>query len=168
MHERGMADDELIDDHERDRFADATRDEPAPMGDDHASAVRDDRPMHEPTGEYAQGREDEAAMREGRFDARRRDGSHRGAGAPRRSSGAQRPSASSAVASSAAQRRADVEALGELAAQHLQVVELLARLDALGDHLEPEVVREADERLDDLERARRRGPCPITSARVRS
>src|SRR4029450_391886 len=52
------------------------------------------------------------------------------------------------------QRRADVEALGELAAEELEVVELRRRLDALGEHLEAEVVREADERLDDLERAR--------------
>lgn len=69
MHEQGMADHELVEDHERDRFADtsATHDEPAPMRDDHSAAVRDDRPMHEPGGEYAQGREDEAAEREGRF-----------------------------------------------------------------------------------------------------
>jgi FtsZ-interacting cell division protein ZipA len=63
MHERGMADDELIDDSERDRFAgtSATRDEPAAMRDD-------ERPMHEPTGDYEQGREDEAREREGRFE----------------------------------------------------------------------------------------------------
>jgi FtsZ-interacting cell division protein ZipA len=68
MHEQGMADHELIDEHERDRFegTSATRDEPAPMGEDAG------RPMHEPgatTGgtEYQHGREDEAAMREGRF-----------------------------------------------------------------------------------------------------
>ena len=46
-----------------------------------------------------------------------------------------------------------MEALGELAAQDLQVVELLALLDAVGDHLEPEVVREPDDRAHDLERA---------------
>ena len=46
-----------------------------------------------------------------------------------------------------------MEALGELAAQQLEVVELGVGLDALRDHLEPEVVREADERLDDLEGA---------------
>ena len=74
MHEQGMADHELIDDEERDRFAgtSAMRDEPAPMGD--RDAV--DRPMHEPgttTGaggadtEYDQGREDEARMRDARF-----------------------------------------------------------------------------------------------------
>jgi FtsZ-interacting cell division protein ZipA len=76
MHEQGMADHELIDESERDRFAgtSAMSDDPAPMRDDHSSAIRDDRtagdenrPMHEPSGEYDQGREDEAAMREGRF-----------------------------------------------------------------------------------------------------
>ena len=63
MHERGMADDELIDESERDRFAgtSATTDEPAPMRDD-------ERPMHEPTSDYEQGRTDEAREREGRFD----------------------------------------------------------------------------------------------------
>jgi FtsZ-interacting cell division protein ZipA len=64
MHERGMADDELIDDGERDKFAgtSAMRDEPAPMRDD------TDRPMHEPGSEYEHGREDEAAARDGRFE----------------------------------------------------------------------------------------------------
>ena len=64
MHERGMADDELIDESERDKFAGTSgmRDEPAPMrGDD------PDRPMHEPRGDYEQGRVDEAREREGRF-----------------------------------------------------------------------------------------------------
>ena len=61
---------------------------------------------------------------------------------------------SSARASSALSGGGDVEALRELAAEHLQVVELLALLDAVGDHLEPEVVREADDRAHDLERAR--------------
>ena len=58
MHERGMADDELIEDHERERFAgtSATRDEAG------------ERPMHEPSGDYKQGRVDEAHEREdGRF-----------------------------------------------------------------------------------------------------
>ena len=62
MHERGMADDELIDDSERDRFAgtSATTDEPA--------ATRDEeRPMHEPSSDYEQGREDEA-REDGRFN----------------------------------------------------------------------------------------------------
>jgi hypothetical protein len=61
MHEQGMADHELIDEHERDRFAEtsAMRDEPAEPGAE--------RPMHEPAGDYTRGREDEAAMREGRF-----------------------------------------------------------------------------------------------------
>jgi hypothetical protein len=83
LHERGMADDELIEDHERDRFAgtSAMRDEPAatraedrPTHDDRA--MRDDgtthegeeRPMHEPATEYEQGRVDEAREREGRFN----------------------------------------------------------------------------------------------------
>jgi hypothetical protein len=97
MHEQGMADHELVDESERDRFAGTsamrddgttTGDSPAPMRDDDA-ARRDDgmradgttagttasgattdsdgRPMHEPETEYQQGREDEAAMREGRF-----------------------------------------------------------------------------------------------------
>ncbi len=69
MHERGMADDELIDESERDRFAgtsamrdDADRrpDEPAPMSDE-------ERPMHEPTTDYEQGRVDEASEEQGRF-----------------------------------------------------------------------------------------------------
>jgi hypothetical protein len=61
MHEQGMADHELVDDSERDRFAgtSADRDEPAPMGDN--------RPMHEPDTDYERGREDEASEREGRF-----------------------------------------------------------------------------------------------------
>jgi FtsZ-interacting cell division protein ZipA len=75
MHERGMADDDLIADDEREKFAgtSAMRDQPAPMGDDGTG-----RPMHEPDGtgamgdgtantEYEHGREDEARMREGRF-----------------------------------------------------------------------------------------------------
>src|SRR3954465_3704981 len=77
MHEQGMADDELIGDDERDRFAGTSAmrdDDPAPMGDGGTA-----RPQHEPgttgtdTGsgartEYEHGREDEAAMRDqGRF-----------------------------------------------------------------------------------------------------
>jgi len=90
MHERGMADHELVDESERDKFAGTSAmrddDEPAPMRDEDR-AVRSDgtttgtgtgtgagataadgRPMHEPDTEYQQGREDEAAMREGRFE----------------------------------------------------------------------------------------------------
>jgi hypothetical protein len=78
MHEKGMADHELIDDAERDRFAGTSAtasDEPAPMRDDASTTgtgttgatSADGRPMHEPETEYQQGREDEAAMREGRF-----------------------------------------------------------------------------------------------------
>ena len=84
MHEHGMADHELVDESERDKFAGTSAvrdDEPAPMGEDDR-AVRangtttgtgadatdaEGRPMHEPETEYQHGREDEAAMREGRF-----------------------------------------------------------------------------------------------------
>lgn len=65
MHEQGMADHELIDDAERDRFAGTSAmegDEPAPMREDDPN-----RPMHEPSSEYEHGREDEARTREGRF-----------------------------------------------------------------------------------------------------
>ena len=66
MHERGMADHELVEEHERDKFADtsAVRDEPTPRDD--RSTLREDpeRPMHEPNTEYEQGRVDE---RESRF-----------------------------------------------------------------------------------------------------
>jgi FtsZ-interacting cell division protein ZipA len=89
MHEQGMADHELVDEHERDRFAgtSAMRDDGTTTGDRPASMREDEnvradgtttptgagatdaegRPMHEPETEYQQGREDEAAMREGRF-----------------------------------------------------------------------------------------------------
>jgi FtsZ-interacting cell division protein ZipA len=85
MHEQGMADHELIDEGERDRFAGTSamsNDDPAPMrGDgadrrdddvaatraDDSTSMSGDRPMHEPESEYQQGREDEAAVREGRF-----------------------------------------------------------------------------------------------------
>jgi len=63
MHERGMADHELIDESERDKFAGTSAvggDEPAPTRQD------PDRPMHEPTSDYEQGRVDEARD-EGRF-----------------------------------------------------------------------------------------------------
>src|ERR1051325_3905617 len=52
MHERGMADHELVDDSERDQFAgtSAVQDEPAPMRDG-SGTVRDERPMHEPAYE---------------------------------------------------------------------------------------------------------------------
>jgi TolA-binding protein len=77
MHEQGMADHELIEDHEREHFAGTSAmrdDEPAPMHGDETSTGRPmdgttgERPMHEPAGEYQQGREDEAAAREGRFE----------------------------------------------------------------------------------------------------
>lgn len=61
MHERGMADDELIDESERDRFAGTSA-----MRDD-AAVGDEDRPMHEPATEYEQGRVDEASERDGRF-----------------------------------------------------------------------------------------------------
>jgi len=44
--------------------------------------------------------------------------------------------------------------LTELAADHPQVVELIALVDALGDHLQPEIVRQLDDGSHDLERAR--------------
>ena len=72
MHERGMADDELIDESERDRFAgtSAARDEPGSVRDDDRDRVGgtrdeagtagdDERPMHEPRTESEQGRVDE-------------------------------------------------------------------------------------------------------------
>jgi FtsZ-interacting cell division protein ZipA len=69
MHEKGMADDELIDENERDRFAGTSAMRGAePRGDEPASMREDeDRPMHEPSSEYEHGREDEAREREGRF-----------------------------------------------------------------------------------------------------
>jgi FtsZ-interacting cell division protein ZipA len=74
MHERGQADHELIDESERDRFAgtSAVRDEPGTTGDDRVrdesatdrGTVRDEeRPMHEPAGDYEQGRIDEREER---------------------------------------------------------------------------------------------------------
>ena len=82
MHERGMADDELIDDSERDKFAGTsatTRDDPAPMrdndrttatdGSDRTMSSEEDRPMHEPTSDYEQGRVDEREEQQGgRFE----------------------------------------------------------------------------------------------------
>ena len=56
MHERGLADDELIEDHERDRFQNVTGDARGETADD-ARGTRADT-------EYEQGAEDE---REGRF-----------------------------------------------------------------------------------------------------
>jgi hypothetical protein len=81
MHEQGMADHELVDESERDKFAgtSAMRDDhPAPMREDDradrtttgtgaGATDAEGRPMHEPETEYQQGREDEAAEREGRF-----------------------------------------------------------------------------------------------------
>jgi hypothetical protein len=60
MHERGMADDELIDESERDKFAGTSADESVPMRDE------DERPMHEPASDYEQGRIDEREQRFGR------------------------------------------------------------------------------------------------------
>jgi FtsZ-interacting cell division protein ZipA len=64
MHDQGMADHELIDESERDRFAgtSAMSDDPAPLRDG------EERPMHEPSSEYEHGREDEARARDGRFE----------------------------------------------------------------------------------------------------
>jgi hypothetical protein len=65
MHERGMADDELIDDHERDRFADVAN---TPGTADAGAGAGADRTAGQPgaTSEYEQGRQDER-----RFDRER-------------------------------------------------------------------------------------------------
>ena len=85
MHDRGLADDQLVEDHERDRFAGVTGDNGTDRTDDTVrdeesrrdeEPVRDaadaDRPVAQgdperhPDTEYEQGREDEAATRESR------------------------------------------------------------------------------------------------------
>jgi type II secretory pathway pseudopilin PulG len=69
MHERGMADDELIDESERDRFKDVTNRTDEPVDRDADGHTMDDRARaatgrdEEPSTEYERGREDEA-----RFD----------------------------------------------------------------------------------------------------
>jgi hypothetical protein len=56
QHERGMADHELVDDHERDRFAAAS----PSMGEDEGTMRRDDpAPIEGGKTEYEEGREDE-------------------------------------------------------------------------------------------------------------
>jgi hypothetical protein len=58
-HEQGMADDELIAEHERDRFAETS-------ATPHRESMAEGEPRRsEAPGEYAQGREDEAHEREG-------------------------------------------------------------------------------------------------------
>src|SRR5918999_5906189 len=67
-HEQGMADDELIADHERDRFAEtsAMRDDPH-----HRESMAEGEPRRsEAPDEYAHGREDEAREREGGLSGR--------------------------------------------------------------------------------------------------
>jgi hypothetical protein len=69
MHEEGRADHELIDEHERDRFAgtsagtsagtQTTDDDRFADSSTASQAAGDDRPMHEPNTEYEQGRIDE-------------------------------------------------------------------------------------------------------------
>jgi hypothetical protein len=53
-----MADDELIEDHERDRFAgtSAMRDEDRAVRDEDRAVRDEDRPMHEPDGDHERGR----------------------------------------------------------------------------------------------------------------
>ena len=83
MHDRGLADDQLIEDHERDRFAPVTGDN-GTTDRDRVDADRTDEPVRtdgtadrpvaegedgavrHPDTEYEQGREDEAATRESR------------------------------------------------------------------------------------------------------
>ena len=89
MHERGLADDQLIEDHERDRFADVANTGGAPRGaedvddanmrgtadrdadghtlDDRARAAtgRDDEPAGSVSPDYEQGREDERRLERG-------------------------------------------------------------------------------------------------------
>jgi uncharacterized membrane protein YcjF (UPF0283 family) len=66
LHERGMADDELIDDHERDRFAGTSAMQPTT--DDDAGTLDDDGRGAVPASDYQRGRIDEAQDREGRFN----------------------------------------------------------------------------------------------------
>jgi hypothetical protein len=66
LHERGMADDELIEDHERDRFegTSATRPSTDEAVDEDRGTLDDDRRApggSVPAGEYERGRRDEAA-----------------------------------------------------------------------------------------------------------
>jgi len=69
MHERGMADDELIDDHERDRFADVAN-TPGSAGDDGHTA--DDRPRGATGPDGATSAEyDQRHNDEGRFQRER-------------------------------------------------------------------------------------------------
>ena len=84
MHERGLADDKLVEDHERDRFAGVDRrpgrpttggrgrratddaDARTDAGDERPAARAGRRPRDDANTEYEQGREDEAAERESR------------------------------------------------------------------------------------------------------
>jgi septal ring factor EnvC (AmiA/AmiB activator) len=70
LHEQGLADDKLVEDHERDRFAgvsggvDADRRDDEPVRDDApAAGPGGSRAANDPNTEYEQGREDEAATR---------------------------------------------------------------------------------------------------------
>jgi FtsZ-interacting cell division protein ZipA len=65
MHERGLADHELVDEHEREHFAPAMDNE----GTGGASATeREGGTVHEPVTEYDQGRIDEREAQGGRFE----------------------------------------------------------------------------------------------------
>ena len=61
LHERGMADDELIEDHERERFAGTSAMRPSTDDDAADRGTLDDDRRAPAGGDYAQGRRDEAA-----------------------------------------------------------------------------------------------------------
>ena len=63
MHERGLADDELVEDHEREHFAPAMDSEA-----DVRSEPREGGTAHEPVSDYDRGRLDEREAEGGRFD----------------------------------------------------------------------------------------------------
>jgi FtsZ-interacting cell division protein ZipA len=62
MHERGLADHELVEDHEREHFA------PAMDNEGTSATEREGGTVHEPSTEYQHGRVDEREAEGGRFD----------------------------------------------------------------------------------------------------
>ena len=131
LHERGMADDELIEDHERERFAGTSRwtrddgDARRPTRRRRPCARRRPAPTATPSGDRTRRRPGVASTSATPSAiAATRTGERDDAPAetpPRRASRTvlSTPSrSSSAAAPLGAQRRGDVEALGELAAQH--------------------------------------------------
>ena len=78
MHERGMADDELIDDNERDRFEGVTG-PTADRGDDENMRAADMQAEGAPSTEYERGREDEKRFERERItdDVRESDRTNR-------------------------------------------------------------------------------------------